>query len=197
MSKNIGIILGSTRTDSLGRKIFDYLKSVNQNTNQTNYTWIDLKDYPLPLYDHTETPLESKIHDLNDQEAKWLQVLEEQDGYIIMTPEYNHAITGALKNALDYVGPQVERKPVSVIAYSHFSDGGVLAAESIMPILRMFSMIVMPKPALLWNVDPNFTDDGKLVKSAENSDHYEKRLAEMFTEIDHYTEVLKNNPYQG
>ena len=195
MTKKIGIILGSTRTQSLGENIFDYLQAVNPDTAETKYSWIDLKDYPLPLYDHVETPLETPIHDLNEQENKWLNVLQEQDGFIIMTPEYNHAITGALKNALDFVGPQVERKPVSVIAYSHFSDGGILAAESIVPILQMLNMIVLPKPALLWNADPNFTNEGKLVENAENSDHFKERLAEMFTEIEHYTEVLKDNPY--
>ncbi|WP_125770768.1 NADPH-dependent FMN reductase [Companilactobacillus furfuricola] len=197
MTKKIGIILGSTRTKSLGENIFNYLRNVNPDTDEMKYSWINLKDYPLPLYDHIETPLETPIHDLNEQENNWLKALDAQDGYIILTPEYNHGITGALKNALDFVGLQVERKPVSVIAYSHFSDGGILAAESIVPILQMLNMMVLPKPALLWNADPNFTTAGELNKTAENSDHFEKRLAEIFREIDHYTAVLKNNPYQN
>ncbi|WP_232298628.1 NADPH-dependent FMN reductase [Companilactobacillus ginsenosidimutans] len=165
--------------------------------DDVEYTWIDLKDYPLPLYDHEETPLENEIKDLNSAESKWLNVLQEQDGYIIMTPEYNHAITGALKNALDFVGGQVARKPVQVIAYSHFSDGGIVAANHILPILTMLKMMVVPDPALLWNADPNFTDGGELVPAAENSDHFAKRLNEVFDEINFYTRVFKENPYNN
>lgn len=196
MTKQIGVILGSVRTNSLGEKIFKYLKSTFQNDDETIYNWIDLKDYPLPLYDHEETPLEDSIHDLDSVEAKWLHVLEQQDGYVILTPEYDHAITGALKNALDIVGPQVARKPVQILAYSHFSDGGILAAQSIVQILQMLNMIVLPSPALLWNADPNFDDEGQLIKSAENSDHFEQRLNDIFKEIGFYTQVLTDNPFK-
>ena len=119
--------------------------------------------------------------------------MNQQDGYLILTPEYDHAITGALKNALDLVGPEVNRKPVLTIAYSHFSDGGILAAQSIVPILQMLKMIVLPTPVLLWNADDNFAEDGTLL-DAKNSDHFAKRLNEAVNEINFYTSTLKNNP---
>jgi len=129
MNLKIGIILGTTRSNSLGSKIFKYLQQNVQSNADVEYTWIDLRDYPLPLYDHIETPLENKIHDLNTAEQNWLNIIQQQDGYLVLTPEYDHAITGALKNALDFIGPEVARKPIETIAYSHFSDGGILAAQ--------------------------------------------------------------------
>ncbi|WP_334332024.1 NADPH-dependent FMN reductase [Companilactobacillus sp. HBUAS59544] len=194
MGIKIGIILGTTRHNSLGEKIFKYLQNNVQSNADVEYNWINLRDYPLPLYDHEETPLQTHIHDLNNSEAKWLKKLAQQDGFLILTPEYDHAITGALKNALDLVGPEVNRKPVLTIAYSHFSDGGILAANSIVPILQMLNMIVLPTPVLLWNADDNFDKDGRLL-DVQNSDHFAKRLQEAIIEINFYTSVLKNNPY--
>ncbi|AQW20979.1 NADPH-dependent oxidoreductase [Lentilactobacillus curieae] len=195
MSYKIGIILGSTRSNSLGSKIMDYLKNTFKSTEEVEYTWISLKDYPLPLYDHEETPLSERIQGLNDAESKWLSVIAEQDGYIMMTPEYDHAITGAFKNALDYIGPEVDHKPVQIISYSHFSDGGMLAAESIVEILQMLKMMVLPEPVLIWNADPNFVDDGKLDMSVENSDHFAARFQDAFKDIEFYIRVLKDNPF--
>lgn len=194
MGIKIGIILGTTRHNSLGDKIFKYLQNTVQSNADVEYNWIKLSDYPLPLYDHEETPLENHIHDLNSVENSWLEQLNQQDGYLILTPEYDHAITGALKNAFDLVGPEVNRKPVLTIAYSHFSDGGILAAQSIVPILQMLKMIVLPTPVLLWNADDNFTEDGTLL-DVKNSDHFAKRLNEAVNEINFYTSVLKNNPF--
>lgn len=195
MGIKIGIILGTTRHNSLGGKIFKYLQKTVQSNADVEYNWIKLGDYPLPLYDHEETPLEDHIHDLNNVESNWLEQLNQQDGYLILTPEYDHAITGALKNALDLVGPEVNRKPILTIAYSHFSDGGILAAQSIVPILQMLKMIVLPTPVLLWNADDNFAEDGTLL-DVKNSDHFAKRLTEAVNEINFYTSTLKNNPFE-
>lgn len=195
MGIKIGVILGTTRHNSLGEKVFKYLQNNVQSNADVKYNWINLQDYPLPLYDHEETPLENHIHDLNSIENKWLETLAQQDGYLILTPEYDHAITGALKNALDLVGPEVARKPVLTIAYSHFSDGGILAANSIVPILQMLKMIVLPTPVLLWNADDNFDQNGQLL-NVQNSEHFSKRLQEAVTEINFYASILKNNPYQ-
>ncbi len=113
-----------------------------------------------------------------------------------MSPEYDHAMTGALKNTLDYVGPEVANKPVQIITYSHYSDGGMLAAESMVNVLRMLKLMVLPTPALLWSCDDNFTTAGALNADADNSDHFARRLAEAFHDIEFYAQVLKANPYQ-
>ncbi|MQS76014.1 NADPH-dependent FMN reductase [Companilactobacillus halodurans] len=195
MGIKIGVILGTTRKHSLGGRIFKYLQNNIQSNADVKYTWIKLRDYPLPLYDHEETPLEEPIQDLNSNESEWLATLKQQDGYLILTPEYDHALPGGLKNAFDLVGPEVSRKPVQIIAYSHYSDGGTLAARSIVPILQMLKMIVLPTPALLWDADKNFTEHGDLQMDVLNSEHFAKRLQDVFVEINFYTSVLKQNPF--
>lgn len=196
MILNIGIILGTTRKPSLGAKIFAYLRQTFTDTPEVHYSWLDLRDYPLPLYDHPETPLAMPLTNLSTAEQKWLDALKAQDGYIIMSPEYDHAMTGALKNALDYVGPEVASKPVQILTYSHYSDGGMLAAESMVNVLRMLKLMVLPTPVLLWSCDDNFTTTGELNADADNSDHFARRLSEAFHDIEFYAQVLKANPYQ-
>lgn len=196
MTTKIGIIQGSTRTKSLGGKIFKYLQSTMNSNADIEYTWLDLRDYEMPMYDHEETPLEEHIHDLNTIEGKWLDALEAQDGYVILTPEYDRAIPGGLKNALDLVGPETARKPVKVIAYSHFSDGGIVAANSFVAILQMLKMIVLPEPVLLWFADNNFNEDGTLNSADENTEHFAERLDSAFKEIDFYSRVLKENKFE-
>lgn len=196
MTLNIGIILGTTRAPSLGAKIFAYLRQTFTDTPEVHYSWLDLRDYSLPLYDHPETPLAMPLTNLSTAEQKWLDALKAQDGYIIMSPEYDHAMTGALKNALDYVGPEVANKPVQILTYSHYSDGGMLAAESMVNVLRMLKLMVLPTPVLLWSCDDNFTTTGELNADADNSDHFARRLSEAFHDIEFYAQVLKANPYQ-
>ncbi len=81
MTVKIGVILGTTRSNSLGSKLLRYLQQ-SLTTAGVTYTWIDLQDYPLPFYDHAETPLSESIQGLATSEQKWLDVLAAQDGYL-------------------------------------------------------------------------------------------------------------------
>lgn len=189
----IAVILGSIRS-KLGESIFKYLQASFPDSDQVTYDWIRLEDFPLEPYHHDETPLSNPITGLKDNEQKWLNRLKGDDGFVIMTPEYDHAIPGVLKNALDYVGPEVDHKPVQIISYSYYSDGGMLAAESFVEILQMLKMMVLPTPVLLWNANDNFTEAGDLIKDADNSDHFEARLKEAFHEITFYTQLLHEHP---
>lgn len=195
MSVKIGVILGTTRTNSLGSRIFTYLQQ-QITVPDVTFTWINLKDFPLPFYDHPETPLSEPLQGLDAAEQRWLTTLRAQDGFVILSPEYDHAMTGVLKNALDFIGPETDHKPVQIVTYSKYSDGGVLAAASMVAVLQMLKMMVLPTPVLLWNAEANFTDRGELVSSAENSDHFAHRLQAAFAEISHYARVMRDNPYR-
>ena len=195
MSTHIGIILGTPRQPSLGSRLLRYLQATFPDTATVTYTWLPLRDYPLPFYDHAATPLSEPITDLAQPEQHWLDQLRAQDGYVILSPEYDHAIPGILKNALDFVGPEVDHKPVQIVTYSHYSDGGMLAAESMVEILQMLNMLVLPKPVLLWNVDHNFDEQGHLDPTVSNSAHFAERLQAAFAELTFYSQLLKAHPY--
>lgn len=192
---NVGIVLGSVRENSLGERIMRYWEAHTPNTEQVTYHWLKLRDFPLAPYEHDETPLSQTIQNLNANEQRWLDTLNQMDGYIFVSPEYDHALTGAFKNALDYVGPEVDHKPVQIVTYSSYSDGGMLAAANMVGILQMLKMMVLPEPVLLWNANDNFDDAGNL-KDQANSDHFKARLNDAIHDITFYSQVLKNNPYK-
>lgn len=82
---------------------------------------IDLRDYPLPLFDEPTAPIyELAKHEVAKRLGDKLAFL---DGYIFVTAEYNHGPSGALKNAIDHLYPELARKPAAFVGY-----GGVGAA---------------------------------------------------------------------
>lgn len=192
---NIGIILGSIRAGSLGETILDYWQKQTPNTADVTYHWLKLWDFPLEPYHHDETPLSQRIQGLQENESRWLETLAKMDGFVFVSPEYDHALTGAFKNALDYVGPETDHKPVQIVTYSSYSDGGMLSAANMVGILQMLQMIVLPTPVLLWNAGDNFAADGTL-KDHPNSAHFANRLAEATHDITFYSQLLKDHPYE-
>lgn len=193
----IAIILGSTRKVAAGQFIFDYLKQHAPKMGNIDYQWLDLKKYQLPFYNHSETPLAQPLTDLTTNEKNWLNALKQADGYLILTPEYDHALPGELKNALDYVGPEVARKPVQILSYTSYSDGGVLAAESLVPILQMLKTLVLPNPILISQVNDNFAADGRLLATAPSGDYYAQRLTNGIKELIFYSQLLKTHPFHS
>ena len=85
---------------------------------------VDLRDYPLPLFEEPISPLFEPAK--NEVARRWAQKVESFDGYIFVTAEYNHGVPGALKNAIDYVAHVFAKKPAAYVGY-----GGVGAARAI------------------------------------------------------------------
>lgn len=93
-------------------------------------SWIDLADWVFPYYPH---PKPTKIAERaygDEHERAWVELVARHDGYIVVTPEYNHGYPAALKNALDYAYVGWNRKPMAFVSYGG-SSGGVRAVEQL------------------------------------------------------------------
>ncbi|MDU0479717.1 NAD(P)H-dependent oxidoreductase [Staphylococcus chromogenes] len=134
----IGIILGSVRTNRVGDQIAAWaLEQVASSTEHT-FEIVDLKSFNLPLYTSPMAPMMlGGKYELPEQQA-WADKIAEFDGYLIVTAEYNHGIPGALKNAIDSLGPELTAKRVGFIGYSY--DGAIRAVEQLRGVLANFSM---------------------------------------------------------
>lgn len=127
----IGIILGSTRPGRLGAQVADWvLAQAGQRTDAT-YELVDLEDFDLPLLDEVIPP--SQAHYQNDHTKVWAAKVAEFDGYVFVTPEYNHSTSGALKNALDFVYAEWNNKAAGFVSYG--AAGGVRAVEHLRTIV--------------------------------------------------------------
>lgn len=120
---NIGIILGSTREGRVSPQVGQWVKEIADKRGDANYTIIDIADYDLPLLGTAEAP----------GAQAWSEIVAKQDGFVFITQEYNHSITGALKNALDYLRVEWNNKAAGIVSYG--SVGGARAAEHLRGIL--------------------------------------------------------------
>ncbi|BCJ67271.1 hypothetical protein GCM10009779_04940 [Polymorphospora rubra] len=86
---------------------------------------VDLRDFPLPHLDEVMPPSFGQYQ--NEHTRQWAQEVASFDGFVIVTPEYNHSTSGVLKNALDYLFAEWNNKAVGFISYG--AHGGVRAVE--------------------------------------------------------------------
>jgi len=122
---NVGIILGSTRQGRVSPQVGEWVKEIADKRGDANYEIIDIVDYQLPFLGTTDGT-EPGI-------AAWNEKLNNLDGFVFIVQEYNHSITGALKNALDLAREAWNNKAAGIVSYG--STGGARAAEHLRGIL--------------------------------------------------------------
>jgi NAD(P)H-dependent FMN reductase len=122
---------------------------------------VDLKDYTMPLFADAVEPNDRKGLHENHVVQKWLEKLAEADGFIIITPEYNHSIPSALKNALDYPYKEWNNKPVGYVSYGGLA-GGSRAVEHLRQIAAQLQMFDVRAQVSIPNIGSAFDDTGTL-----------------------------------
>lgn len=116
MSKvNIAIIIGTTRDGRFADKPAQWIYKIAQTIEGLDCELLDLRDYPMPFFD--EMASNAFVPSKNEVAIAWQKKLDEFDGYLFITGEYNHSIPGVLKNALDYASPEWNRKPAAFLGY--------------------------------------------------------------------------------
>jgi NAD(P)H-dependent FMN reductase len=120
----IGIIISTTREGRFGDRPTQWLLDLATTRGGAEFEIVDLRDYPLPFFNEPASP--AYVPPENEIAQKLGAKLAAFGGYIFITAEYNHGIPAVLKNALDHVYSQFNRKPVAFVGY-----GGVGAARAI------------------------------------------------------------------
>lgn len=128
----IAVIIGSIRPNRQGDKPANWIANLAKASGYFGAVEVvDLKDYPLPLFDAPTSDL--WMPTTNPVAARWQAKLSEFDGFIIVTPEYNRSVPGALKNAIDWAYKPFVKKAVAFVSYG--SVGGARAVEHLRNIL--------------------------------------------------------------
>jgi NAD(P)H-dependent FMN reductase len=132
----IGIILGSTRPGRRGEVVAKWVLEVATRRPDADFELIDLLDYPLP---HLDEPMPPSMGQYQNQHTKdWAATIAQFDGFIFVTPEYNHSTSGVLKNAIDYLYAEWNNKAMGIVSYGVV--GGARAAEHLRLIAGELSM---------------------------------------------------------
>jgi NAD(P)H-dependent FMN reductase len=173
---NIGIILGSTRQGRVSPQVGEWVKGIADKRGDANYEIVDIADFNLPFLGTTDGS-EPGI-------AAWNGKLAELDGFVFIVQEYNHSITGALKNALDFAREAWNDKAAGIVSYG--STGGARAAEHLRGILGELKVAdVRTHPTLSLFTD---FENGSVFKPA---DLHQTNMTAMLDEVNAWSGALK------
>ena len=185
MSKpKIAVILGTTRPTRFGDKPANWIYNIAAEREDLDVELLDLRDYPLPFFDEVASNAWAPSKD--PAAVAWQQKLAEFDGYIFVTPEYNHSITGVLKNAIDQAYVEWVRKPAAIVAYGMV--GGARAAEQLRLILVELQMAPTRFAVHIQGADFMAAMQGKSLHEIE---HLQGSARTMLDDLAWWTNALK------
>lgn len=159
-------LAGSTRQGSFNKKLIKIAAEAARNAG-ADVTLIDLKDYPMPLYDGD---LE-KEQGIPENGMKFMELLISHQGILISSPEYNSSISGVLKNAFDWASrPSPGKKPLEafdgkvccLMSASPGALGGLRGLFALRTMLSNIKVIVMPDQVAVSKANEAFDDNGQL-----------------------------------
>src|SRR2546427_10617054 len=123
----IGIIVGSTRPGRKAAAVAKWVHDILKNRKDAEFEIVDIEDYKLPLLDE---PVPPTMHQYSKPHTKtWSEKIASLDAYIFVTPEYNHATSAALKNAIDFLFREWNNKAAGFVGYG--GAWGVPAGENL------------------------------------------------------------------
>ena len=126
----VAIIIGSTRPGRNGEAVARWVHDLASKRTDSEYELVDIADFNLPLLDE---PVPPAMGQPTHQHTKdWAAKIASFDAYVFVTPEYNHAPSGALKNAIDYLYAEWNDKAAGFVGYG--ADGAVRAVEHLRQI---------------------------------------------------------------
>ena len=128
----IGIILGSTRPGRNGEAVARWVTEIAQRRTDAEFELVDLADYDLPHLDEAVPPSLGVPYS-QQHTRQWSEKIASFDGYVFVTPEYNHSTSGALKNAIDFLYTEWNDKAAGFVSYG--SAGGTRAVEHLRLIM--------------------------------------------------------------
>ncbi len=128
----IAIIVGSTRPGRRSRAVAEWVASQAAQTQPSSgFEIVDLSDFALPVLDEATPAIFGQYS--KEHTSRWADTVARYDGFVFVTPEYNHSIPGVLKNALDFVYAEWNDKAAGFVSYG--LTGGTRAVEHLRLIL--------------------------------------------------------------
>ncbi|EGA90773.1 flavin reductase [Planococcus donghaensis MPA1U2] len=179
----IGIITGSTRPRRNSLQVAQWVKDIADKRGDAEYELVDLAEFNLPMY--AEPVSAGATQDYQTPEAiPWAKKIKELDGYVFICPEYNHGVTSALKNAIDYLYPEWNNKAAGIVSYG--TSGGVRAAEALRIILAELQVATVRTHVAM----SLFTDFVKM-HEFKPADFHEKSVTTLLDQVNAWTNAFE------
>lgn len=178
----IGIIIGSTRPGRIGEQVARWYYEIAKTRTDAEFEVIDIADYNLPLLDEGLPAAYNQYS--QEHTKKWAAKISEFDGFVIVTPEYNHSTSGALKNALDYLALEWNNKAVAFVSYG--SAMGVRAVEHLRQIVGELQMADV-RAQVMFSLFTDFQDFSKFAPAEGKEEGVKEQLDQLIP----WTNALK------
>ncbi|MDP3620206.1 MAG: NAD(P)H-dependent oxidoreductase [Ramlibacter sp.] len=178
----IAIILGSTRPGRNGEAVAKWVHEQAGKRTDAQYELVDLLDFNLPLLDEPVPPAMHKYS--KPHTIRWAEKIASFDGFVFVTPEYNHSTSGALKNAIDFIYKEWNNKAAGFVSYG--SAGGTRAVEHLRLIMGELQVADVRGQVAL-SLFTDFQD----MKTFKPADMHLKSLGTMFDQLVAWSTALK------
>lgn len=180
----IAIILGSTRPGRNGEAVARWVHEKASKRTDATYELVDLAEQKLPLLDEAKPPAMGQYEHAHTK--AWASKIAAYDGFVFVTAEYNHAIPGALKNAIDFLFAEWNDKAAGFVSYG--SAGGTRAVEQLRQVMAEIK-IADVRAQLTFSLMTDF-EKMKTFKPA-NPEKNEKTLNEMLDQVVAWSTALR------
>jgi NAD(P)H-dependent FMN reductase len=180
----IQVIFGSTREGRKGEVVFNWVKNLVKDRASVEFEFIDLREFELPYFNNPNQPGDGEY--LYEYEKIWSKKISGGDGYLIITPEYNHGYPAVLKNSLDLLFNEWNKKPVAFVSYGG-SAGGARAVEQLRQVAIELQMVPIEQAVHLIRFSRLFDESGDL----KEEQPYLKLANIMLDELIWWTKGLK------
>ncbi|HEV2717165.1 MAG TPA: NAD(P)H-dependent oxidoreductase [Terriglobales bacterium] len=141
----IAIIIGSTRPGRNGEAVAKWVYEIARRRSDAGFELVDIKDFNLPLLDEPAPPSMGQYS--KPHTKVWAAKVDSFDGFVFVTPEYNHGIPGALKNAIDFLFREWNNKAAGFVGYG--SVGAARAVEQLRLVLAEVQIATVRNQVLL------------------------------------------------
>lgn len=170
----IVLIRGTTRPGNYTKYV---VREIDKLVSQ-NYPELEVTQFAPDQYNIVEGNKEQPESEI------WMELNKQVDGYIVVTPEYNHSAPGSLKMLLDEDFSNYNFKPVALVGVSNGPWGGTRAIESLLSTFKAVGMVTQKRDAHMPNVNQYFDENGEVIATKEMIETFEKEVLGM---LEHFT----------
>ena len=177
MSKlKIAVILGSTRPGRKGAQVAEWvLESAKATRTDADFELIDLADFDLPLLDEPK-PASSGIYE-HEHTRTWSAAIDRFDGFIFVTPEYNHLPPASLVNAINFLHREWNDKAAAIVSYGASASG--LRAAEVLRLMLSESHLAHVRQTVAFSLIHDFENFSDIRPSALHEKHLDTMLDQL------------------
>ncbi len=184
----LAIVVGSTRPGRVGEAVARWAFELAKKRTEAEFELVDIKDFELPLLDEPIPPSMGQYS--KEHTKRWAAKIASFDGYVFVTPEYNHSMSGALKNAIDFLFTEWSNKAAGFVGYG--SAGGVRAVEHLRLVMAEVQVATVRNQVIL-----SLREDFENYSVFQPREFHEQTLGQVFDQVVAWGGALKALREQG